>query len=107
MKIKKPSKKQEQRDKIITLIRALKETLEDSPLGVKRSDLDEMEEEIQKSRGDVEQHENRLKFLETKEDRFSGLLKVDIRRMIDEALTEKGIPPKRSLLRSLGEWWSH
>ena len=103
---KRRSKKQEQRDEVIRLIHALRDTLEDSPLGIRRSDLEEIEEQVGQFKGNLQQHEDRLSFLEAKDDQFTTLLKSDIRRMVDEALGQKTEPPK-PFWRKIFRRWSH
>ena len=90
------TKKSEQRNEIIRLIRGLKDVLKDSPTGIKRSDLDDMNGEIKILRDQITQCENRIEFMERKKDQMENLIRIDIRKIILEELNGR---PREVLIR--------
>lgn len=62
--IRKPSQKAKQRDEIVSLLKGLKDILENSPMGIKREDLEETEDDVAAMKEQIEIFENRVKFIE-------------------------------------------
>lgn len=81
--IKKPSRKSQQRDEIIKLLRGLKDILDDSPMAVKKSDLQELEQKIIQLKLDITQLDNRLHFMEAED--------AQRKRTLEEAFEVKAI----------------